>query len=104
MPIGSKPSGRNGKAAYAAYLLTHPDGRHRQEARAQTSPSCRRRWQNCGPPPSAQELQANHPSLPGRTRGEIGDAPRQPKWQSADEPFMRCGRAHCASAGLGAGY
>jgi hypothetical protein len=82
-----KAQRRNSKAAYAAYLLTHPHGRQIKEARA-----------------SLAELQAPpaklRPAAGGKGFKQItqafgagpgpgqGDAPASQKWQSADEPFI----------------
>jgi len=71
------------KASYAAYLLTHPNGRHAKEARANIA-----ELQNSSAKPKPA---ANGKSIKQVTqvfRSAPGDAPASQKWQSADEPFI----------------
>ncbi|HEU0159842.1 MAG TPA: pentapeptide repeat-containing protein, partial [Hyphomicrobiaceae bacterium] len=78
-----KAQRRNTKAAYAAYLLTHPNGRHLAEARASVS----------GLPvaPSKFKPQAAGKGFKRITQAfgaGAAEAPASQKWQSADEPFI----------------
>src|SRR5262245_7402090 len=73
----------NSKAAYAAYLLSHPNGRHAKEARANLA--------ELQVPPAKQQPTAagkGSKQMTQASRAEGGDAPPSQKWQSADEPFV----------------
>jgi hypothetical protein len=76
---------RHSKAAYAAYLLTHPNGRHAKEARASLA--------ELQAPPAKLRPAASAKGFKQITQayGESprqGDPPASQKWQSADEPFI----------------
>jgi DnaJ-domain-containing protein 1 len=82
-----KAQRRNSKAAYAAYLLTHPNGRHAKEARASLT-------ELQGPPPKLRPAasgkgfkQITQAFRDGPGAGQ-DDPPASQKWQSADEPFI----------------
>jgi hypothetical protein len=78
-----KAQRRNTKAAYAAYLLTHPKGRHVKEARANVieAQAPQSRTKPAGGGKGFKRItQAFGAGLP--------DAPASQKWQSADEPFI----------------
>ena len=78
-----KAQRRNTKAAYAAYLLTHPNGRHLAEARAGVI--------DLPALPSRSKPQATGKGFKRITQafgaGPV-EAPASQKWQSADEPFI----------------
>jgi len=78
-----KAQRRNSKAAYAAYLLTHPNGRHIKEARASLA--------ELQAPPAKLRPAAGGKSFITQAFGAKpgqGDPPASQKWQSADEPFI----------------
>jgi hypothetical protein len=79
-----KAQRRNSKAGYAAYLLTHPNGRHAKEARASLTelqaPQAKLRPGAGGKGGFKQITEASRPGS--------GEAPASQKWQSADEPFI----------------
>ena len=74
---------RRTKASYAAYLLTHPNGRHANQARASIA-----ELQN--PAAKTKPVQAGKVvrQVTQAFRGNPSDAPASQKWQSADEPFI----------------
>jgi DnaJ-domain-containing protein 1 len=77
-----KAQRRNTKAAYAAYLLTHPNGRHVKEARASLTDLQ-------APPLKTKPLSAKGLKQITQAFGaRPADAPASQKWQSADEPFI----------------
>ncbi|HXE70666.1 MAG TPA: pentapeptide repeat-containing protein [Hyphomicrobiaceae bacterium] len=82
-----KAQRRNSKAAYAAYLLTHPNGRHAKEARASLAelqaPPAKLR-----PAASAKGFRQITQAFRAEPGASQGDAPASQKWQSADEPFI----------------
>ena len=81
-----KAQRRNSQAAYAAYLLTHPKGRHAKEARTslaelQAAPAKLR-------PVNGKVLKQITQDFRGGPGAGQGEAPASQKWQSADEPFI----------------
>jgi hypothetical protein len=77
-----KAQRRHTKASYAAYLLTHPNGRHAKEAHLSidelVGPAAK------GRPASSKVMK---PMTQAFRSGPM-DAPASQKWQSADEPFI----------------
>jgi DnaJ-like protein/pentapeptide repeat protein len=78
-----KAQRRNTKAAYAAYLLTHPNGRHVKEAHASVT-------EVQAPPPRTKSAGGNKgfKRITQAFGAGSADAPASQKWQSADEPFI----------------
>jgi DnaJ domain/Pentapeptide repeats (8 copies) len=77
-----KAQRRNTKAAYTAYLLTHPNGRHVKEARTSLTDLQ-------APPLRTKPVSAKGFRQITQAFGAgPADAPASQKWQSADEPFI----------------
>src|SRR5262245_8921501 len=78
-----KAQRRNTKAGYAAYLLTHPNGRHAKEARASVTDVT-------GPATKAKPVigAKGFKQIIQASGAGSADAPASQKWQSADEPFI----------------
>jgi curved DNA-binding protein CbpA len=74
---------RRTKASYAAYLLTHPNGRHAKQARANIA-----ELQN--PAAKTKPAQASKvvKQVTQASRAYPSETPASQKWQSADEPFI----------------
>ena len=77
-----KAQRRHTKASYAAYLLTHPNGRHAKEAHSSidelVGPAAK------GRPASSKVIKPMTQAF----RSSPMDTPASQKWQSADEPFI----------------